>query len=266
MTVTPVKPLPSATVLLLRENAGSLEVFMVVRHHEIDFASGALVFPGGKVDATDSDPRLRKLCRGADGIDDATLSLRIAAIREAFEECGVLLACERDSSRPVGAARLAALHHYRETLEKGRATMADMAEREKLVFAVDALVPFAHWITPAPLPKRFDTHFFLASAPPDQLAVHDGRESVDSIWIAPLKAVADADANKATLVFATRMNLIKLGRATTVADAIAAAKADRIVTVTPEIHPAPKGRVLRIPIEAGYGISEILLEGPPRPA
>jgi 8-oxo-dGTP pyrophosphatase MutT (NUDIX family) len=265
MSDAPAKPLPSATVLLLRDGSAGLEVFMVVRHHQIDFASGALVFPGGKVDKTDADASLRGRCRGAEAFDGAALELRIAAIREAFEECGVLLAYPRGGTMLVPGTRLQALFAYREQLEKKTITIADMLRQEDLELACDRLVPFAHWITPKPLPKRFDTYFFLVTAPPDQLAAHDGRESVDSIWIAPSKVLADADAKKATLVFATRMNLVKLGRSGTTADALAAAARERIVTVMPEIAESPRGRVLRIPLEAGYGVSEVAVEGMARP-
>jgi 8-oxo-dGTP pyrophosphatase MutT (NUDIX family) len=264
MDKTPAAAVPAATVLLLRDGTPGLEVFMVVRHHQIDFASGALVFPGGKVDKSDADPRLRDHCRGVDGLDDATLALRVAAIREAYEECGVLLAYPRRGGTLLPGARLKALHAYREKLEKKTAFLLDLLLAEELELACDRLVPFAHWITPPLVPKRFDTHFFLVVAPADQLAAHDGRESVDSVWITPQQVLLDADAKKSTVIFPTRMNVQKLGRATTVADAVAAAMSEPIVTVLPEVGQTPQGRVLRIPIEAGYGVSEVLVEGMPR--
>ena len=93
MTSTPpATPLASATILLLRDDRGPLEVFMVERHHRIDFATGALVFPGGKIEAGDADEALRAHCAGAEGLDDKALALRVGAVRETFEECGVLLA------------------------------------------------------------------------------------------------------------------------------------------------------------------------------
>src|SRR5262245_22287889 len=107
----PVTPVPATTVLMLRPSVGSdptspPEVFMVVRHHQIDFASGALVFPGGKVDAADSDPRLRGLCTGIEGLSDEDLAFRIAGIREAFEETGILLARPRGTTELIAAAAL----------------------------------------------------------------------------------------------------------------------------------------------------------------
>lgn len=266
MSAPEAAPLPSATVLLLRDAADGLEVFMVKRHHQIDFASGALVFPGGKLEKSDSDPALRAMTTGGEGLDDATLALRVAAIRESFEECGILLARPKGSAALLaGAAAEAVESRWRAKLNANTATMAEMAAAEGLSFAVDTMVPFAHWITPVGLPKRFDTHFFVAATPPDQLAGHDGHESVDSIWISPTKALAEADAGRITLVFATRMNLVKLGRSATTAAALAAARADRVVTVLPQVTKTEKGRVLRIPIEAGYGVAEVNVEGQPRP-
>ena len=199
-------------------------------------------------------------------MDEAALAYRVCAIREAFEECGVLLARPRGSKALLGGARLAELdQRYRHDLERGAVGIGTMAGQQDLELACDLLVPFAHWITPTPLPKRFDTHFFLAGAPADQLAVHDGRESVDSVWISPKKALQDGDAGKLTLVFATRMNLQKLANSDTVEAALAAARRSQIVTVTPKIGQGPEGRVLRIPLAAGYGVEEVLIKDMPRP-
>ena len=266
MSAPEAAPLPSATVLLLRDAEAGLEVFMVKRHHQIDFASGALVFPGGKLEKSDSDPALRAMTVGGEGVDDAALALRIAAIREAFEECGILLARKKGATHLLAGAEAEAVEtRWRAKLNANSATMTDMASAEGLVYALDTMVPFAHWITPKGLPKRFDTHFFAAATPPDQLAGHDGSESVDSIWTSPAHAIAEADAGRATLVFATKMNLEKLGRSKTTSAALAAARGDRIVTVMPEVTKTASGRVLWIPIEAGYGVSEVNIEGQPRP-
>lgn len=207
---------------------------MVVRHRSIDFASGALVFPGGSVEPADVT-----LAGG-----DAHGALRIAAIRETWEECGVLLASPGAPPSAEGdfAAMLAA-----------RGLVPDSA----------GLAHFAHWITPVPVPKRFDTHFFLAAAPGDQDALHDGHEAVDSVWIRPRDALAEAEAGSRKVVFPTRMNLTKLARHDSVAEAFAAAQASPVVTVLPEMRMTPEGRVLRIPIAAGYGGEEFLAGDPP---
>ena len=266
MTDAPVQPRLSATALLLRDGPAGLEVFMVVRHHQIDFASGALVFPGGKVDPQDHDPRLLQRVAGAESLRPEERACRICTIRETFEEAGVLLARPRGESRLIEAARLSDLiPRYRAALTEGEIALADLLEREDLELAADLLVPFAHWITPVGMPKRFDTHFFLTPAPRDQIAVHDGSESVDSRWVAPAAALAEADAERLTLVFDTRMNLVKLARSADSAAALEASRTAPIVTVMPERIDRADGPALRIPLAAGYGVEEVAVAGMPRP-
>jgi hypothetical protein len=118
--------------------------------------------------------------------------------------------------------------------------------------ATDALVPFARWITPAFLPKRFDTHFFLALAPPDHALAHDGRETVDSLWIAPAQALK-LNGERFKLLFPTERNLWKLARHADAAAALAAARATPVVIVVPERTQVDGGQGPRIPLEAGYG-------------
>lgn len=260
MTKQPATPVPAATVLLIRDGADGLEVFMVVRHHQIDFASGALVFPGGKIAKGDSDPSLRLRCDGAEDLDDVALGLRVAAIREVFEECGILLARPRGQSQFLTGGRLAALDALRAPLDKGEIGIGEVAEREDLVLACDLLVPFAHWITPAMMPKRFDTHFYLAVAPEDQIAIHDGTESVDSVWISPKQALAEGDAGTRTIIFPTYLNLQKLARSRNVAEAVATARQASIVTVEPWVEKREAGDVLRIPAEADYDVTEQRLD------
>lgn len=267
----PAIPRLSATALLLRDRPrgsgpSGLEVFMVVRHHQIDFASGALVFPGGKVDPQDRDPRLVSAAAAAAGWSAEETACRLCTIRETFEEAGVLLARAKGEQTLIGGRRLADLApRYRQPLVEGQVTLAEMMDREGLEAAPELLIPFAHWITPQIMPKRFDTHFYLAAAPGDQLAVHDGHESVDSRWIAPASALAEADAGHLTLVFATRMNLIKLGRSPDSESALSTGRTAPIVTVMPERVERASGPALRIPLAAGYGVEEVPVAAIPRP-
>ena len=225
MSTAPATPRPAATILLLRDGPQGLEVLMVARAREVDFASGALVFPGGRV-----DPEDHALADPADPLGH----FRVAAIREAWEECGLLLARPGQvSGEGAFAAHLA---------ERGLAP--DPA----------GLARFAHWITPAHSPKRFDTHFFLARAPEGQEPMHDGREAVEALFLPPAQAVAEAEAGRRTLVFATRLNLLRLARHASVDEAFAAAERHPIVTVCPQPVPDAEGNVmLKIPEEAGYG-------------
>jgi 8-oxo-dGTP pyrophosphatase MutT (NUDIX family) len=227
---------------------------MVERHHQVDFARGALVFPGGKVDRADREPGVRERCDGAPESDDE-LALSVAAIRETFEESGILLARPRPSTELVTGGRLREIEsRHREPLNRGQTTLSEIVGAEDLTLACDLLIPFAHWITPEIAPKRFDTHFFLVAAPPDQVALHDGRESVDSTWTTPSAALADADAGRCTIVFPTRLNLMKLARSHEVNQALAASRASTIVTVMPRIEQTEAGAVLRIPAEADYDV------------
>ena len=253
-------PLPSASMLLLRDSPAGIEVFMVVRHHKIDAFAGALVFPGGKLDPGDSRSDLRAFCRSAEDLSDTEFAFRTAAIREAFEECGVLLARIKGRDALIDGEHLEALANYRRRLIIDDIDLSDLCRSEHLELALDLLVHYAHWITPVDLPKRFDTHFFLASAPADQLAVHDGGESLDSVWIRPEDVLVEAEAGTRTVVFATRMILRKLARSTTVADALATACTKPIVTVLPGMEPHERGRIMTIPTDAGYGLSRALLD------
>lgn len=252
-----ITPRPASTVLLLRDGPSGLEVLMVTRNVASDFASGALVFPGGRVDAADGAVAAVSCCRTVAGADTEAMAFRAAALRETFEEAHVLLARRRGSEQIITARELDALESRLQARLGRAAHFADLLASGEIELATDLLLPFAHWITPPGPPKRFDTHFFLAPAPTDQVALHDGREAVETVWVAPRTAIADAEAKRVTLVFATRMNLLKLSRSGDVAAALAAARADRIVTVCPELVDTPQGKVLRIPAEAGYGITEV---------
>jgi len=251
----PATPVPSATIMMLRDGSEGLEVFMVVRHHQIDFASGALVFPGGKADPQDFDAALIPHLDGA-APDDDMRAIQVSAIREAFEECGILLAREEDQQALISAERLLALEPYRTTLHSGAARLRDFVANERLRLACDQLVHFAHWVTPDMMPKRFDTHFFLAVAPSDHLAVHDGHESVDSVWIRPADALAQARTGQRTIIFPTLRNIEKLGNYATVAEAIAGTRESQVVKVLPWTERRDDGTFLCIPLEAGYAVSE----------
>ncbi len=262
MSETPPEPVPSATILLLREAKPAMEVFMVQRHHQIDFATGALVFPGGKADPADASKELRDHCDGAGDLDDVELSIRACGIRETFEEAGVLLARDEGECELVGGDRLSKLETgWRNALHSGDRTLLEFVREENLRLACDELVHFAHWITPVFMPKRFDTHFYLAKAPADQLALHDGHESVDSVWTTVDGAV-DAEAKgERTIIFPTLVNLRKLGRCTKVADAMTAAQAKPIVTVLPTVRKNDDGvPMLTLPAEADYDIVEAPLD------
>jgi 8-oxo-dGTP pyrophosphatase MutT (NUDIX family) len=250
-----VTPRPASTILLLRDGgSGEIEVFMMVRHYEIDFNSGALVFPGGSVDKGDQEIIARpELYSGGEGLDANALRFRIAAIRETFEESGILLARPRGSKALVDATRAAQIGaRDRAALCDGKTTFLKVLSEHELLLDLDELVPYAHWITPEGMPKRFDTWFFLAAAPPEQIGAHDGKESTDSIWVSPREALAGGESGRFKLPFPTTRNLIRLGKQDNVKAALNDSKGKNIMTVMPVMTKLNGGRQLRIPLEAGY--------------
>ncbi len=245
---------PSATILMLRDNP-ELEVLMVKRHYEIDFASGALVFPGGK---TMSNDRAEGWAARTDGdFSGDALEARVGAIREAFEESGLLLARHasgRGGDAPlVGAETAATLAPMRGPVDRGEVDFLSVIEEHDLVLALDRLVHFGHWITPTFVPKRFDTHFYIAAAPSGQIAEQDGRETTEAVWTTPQAALEAEAAGTATIVFPTRMNLARLSLAGTTADALQRFAAMSVPTVLPEVTTGENGEpYLRIPEVEGY--------------
>src|ERR1700749_1378526 len=162
MLAEAVAPRPASTILLLRDSAvtrGEIEVFMMVRHYEIDFSSGALVFPGGSVDKGDQEIIANPtLYAGGEGLDASALSFRIAAIRETFEESGILLARPHGSKALIDAKRESEIEAaHRTALCEGKISFAKVLADSGIRLALDELVPYAHWITPEGVPKRFDT-------------------------------------------------------------------------------------------------------------
>ncbi|MFN3513990.1 MAG: NUDIX hydrolase [Phenylobacterium sp.] len=240
---------PAATILLLRD-APQFEVLMVKRHHQIDFASGALVFPGGKSHARDHDPAWAEHALGWADFDVEQRALRIAAIREVFEEAGILLARHPGGAMFSGGACSLEL---RQSVDVGETPFLDVVRDLGVRLDLTALTVFARWITPPLTPKRFDTWFYAVEAPEDQLAACDGRETVDAEWIPPAEALRLAEAGERKVIFPTRMNLQLLAEADSADDCVARARARTLVTVQPQIQDRAGGKVLVLPPDAGYG-------------
>src|SRR5690348_11925547 len=182
----PATPRPAAAIVLLRDRTGGgVEVFMVRRHIQSDFAPDVFVFPGGTVKPDDQslessmDPATPQA-----GLTALGTGFRAAAIRECFEEAGVLLASRNGQPLDFTGAEAEPFASYRAQLQRKEISLNEIVAREGLTLATDALLHWAHWITPEAWPKRFDTHFFLAEAPQGQLAAHDDLETTESVWIA----------------------------------------------------------------------------------
>ncbi len=230
--------LPASSILLIRDGVGGLEVLMIERAKTMRFAPGALVFPGGKVDRADFDHwRWRRFLKHnrKQFRDEA---FRIAALRELYEETHILLDEKPGHPNlPKGMAFEKLLQVYRPQLSASK------------------LEPFAHWVTPETMPKRFDTYFFLA---PDDghLEDFDGEEAVSAHWLSPRKVLSDWESDKVPLMFPTRLNLMKLARSSTVEAALQATKQQPVVRVLPKLKRDRNGIDLSILREAGYGVTK----------
>ncbi len=271
-------PRDSATVVLLRDRAGGpYEVFLMRRHLKQAFMGGAHVFPGGSLDDDDRDPTLaaftdglsaadaRRLLQEPDFPEATALGLFLAAIRETFEEAGVLLARGTagravDLTDPATAARFAS---YRLELHEGTLTLAELAEREGIRYAPDLLVPYSHWITPAIEPRRFDTRFFLARLPEGQAAVHDRRELTESSWMTPALALAEHAAGRIVLMPPTLKTIEELQAFSLTGHLFAAARSRRIGMILPEAFRTAGSFGVRLPNDAQYSLDAF--RQPPRP-
>jgi len=250
-------PAPAATVLLLRDDP-AFEVLMIARHENAAFAGGALVFPGGRVDPGDHLHAWTELADGL-GDDPVFAAAKVAAIREAFEEAGVLLARD-EFGAPVAADRVMSLNSQRQVVEKDDLIFAALIRDEKLRLACDALTFFAHWIAPPGLHRRFDTLFFAARFPEGQRVLEDGNEATEAVWIEPSEALVARVSGARKIIFPTACNLGLLGCSSGVDDAMSWARQRDIRAVMPNAIKRDGQIVLQIPDDLGYPVTEEPLE------
>ena len=221
--LSPAVPRDAATVILLRQAASGVEAFLLRRTAELEFAPGAYVFPGGSVDARDADEGVRWAGPGPadfggllDVPPDRARALVCAAVRETFEESGVLLAGPADSPPAHLVSDSGALARDRHALLTGQTTLGEVLSRRGLVLRADLLTPWARWITPEASPRRFDTWFFAAALPPGQTATAapeghaDPGESEFGAWLAPATALEAAQAGQIALLPPTAVTLGEL--------------------------------------------------------
>lgn len=220
--------------MMLVRDSPRLETFMMRRNPRSAFVPGAHVFPGGKVDPADADPVVLTGATGPDAVAaDALLGRAgarrfwVAAIREAFEETGVLLARRADGSAFVpDVGERADLAAARPAVLTGATTLVTVLTDLGLVLDLAAMVPLAHWITPANSDRRYDTWFFVARAPDGHDLVHVDGEMVDSAWLAPDEVLRRARNRRLELIYPTVRTLLLTRRYPT-ADALVAAARDR---------------------------------------
>jgi 8-oxo-dGTP pyrophosphatase MutT (NUDIX family) len=252
---------PAATVMLVRdavepEGDDALEVLMVRRNLNSDFVGGAYVFPGGSVDLADGGAEAEAACDGRSdaeasallGVPNGGLAYWVAALRETFEESGLLLA-----ERPAGPALLAGdpdeearFVAERAAVNAGTRRFLDLCRDEGLRLKMGDVHYFAHWITPKGAPRRFDTRFFVAAAPPGQKAAHDAGETIAEVWIAPKAALAGHREGRFEIIFPTIRNLQAISRFRTSGDLLAAAAAASSAVPTIEPRVIADGNGVRI--------------------
>jgi 8-oxo-dGTP pyrophosphatase MutT (NUDIX family) len=238
-----VEPRDAATVMLVRDAPGSpgrldqagsdqstVEVFMLRRNPRSAFVAGAYVFPGGAVDAEDRGAAATDLVAGLDaGIADALLGVTsgalgfwVAAIRESFEEAGVLLARDAVTGTAVQPGLVAELAPARPAVAAGEQSFAELVRPHGLALDAGALRVFAHWITPEPAPRRYDTWFFIAPAPPGHTYEHDFDETVASEWVRPSEALERARRGEFELIYPTFKSLQAIARFVSASDLLRA--------------------------------------------
>lgn len=267
----------AATVMLVRDTP-DLHVFMLRRNLRSDFVGGAYVFPGG---AVDPDDRLAEAEARSPGRDDAGasrllgrseggLGFWVAAIRESFEEAGVLLARRRDAPAPLDLADLeeaARFERARDALNRRDLRFVDLLVDEDLVLDVTSLHVFSHWITPVGMPRRYDTWFFVAEAPEGHAYLHDDLEAIASTWIRPADAIERSRRGELELIFPTFKNLEALTRFETAAALVEFVRAASDIAVTqPRIVQDESGIRLLLPGDPGFETATDPPEGSVDPA
>ena len=268
-TDVPVRP--AATVMLLRDGERGLEVFMLQRTLSAAFARGMFVFPGGRVDDADHAAEFEPVCDGLDdvaasrriGVDRGGLAWLVAAIRECFEEAGVLLAKRADDDQVIRFDEDATIERFnaaRHAVHDGQRSLVDVCRAEGLVLLVDRLYLVDRWLTPLGEHRRFDTRFFVAAAPPSQAPLHDDNETIASLWVRPDDAVSAFAAGDLQMFPPTLACLRRLAESATVGEALDAASRTGVPKlVEPRLVLSADERVLDVllPGDEGYDSTPI---------
>jgi len=252
--------------MLVRDVSGAdggtaMEVLMLRRNAQSVWVAGAHLFPGGAVDPEDGSEEIARCCAGRDDVEASRIlgiahggrSFFVAAVRECFEEAGILLALS--AGEPLSFADVEVARRFREhrrRLNAGEARLVDICAAENLSLALDRIGYFSHWITPEGAPRRYDTRFFVGVVPEGQEALHDDAEVVASTWIEPAAALDRHRAGELDLMFPTMKNLEAIGRFHRVADLMAAAAAAEVPATLPRITVEDEGVRIVLPGDDGY--------------
>ena len=253
----PVRARPAATIVLLRDGTGGLEALLVRRSRRAGFVPGAYVFPGGRVDPADSEPALLERLDGltaeaaaerlgAPGADPPAVAYYLAALREAFEETGLLVGVGPAGTPPPGAAEDPEVERVREDLMTDRAGFAEALDRLGCRLAGHAVAYFAHWITPEAERRRYDTRFFAAAVPAGATPRVDPRETTDAVWIRPGEALRRLERGRLPMVFPTIRTLEQLASYRSAREALADLDAAPVRTIMPTLVVTPTGIGLQV--------------------
>lgn len=264
------KLLYAATIILVRDGTNGLEVLMLERNVKSKSFGGAFVFPGGKVDIQNDLNDFRANYTECDdknisqklNVPEYGLSYLIGAIRECFEEVGILIANDINNNDLSfnDSNVISRYEKHRESLNCNKKTIFDICKEEKIKLATSQLKYFSHWVTPVEAPQRFDTRFFVCKAPSEQEALIDGHEAVSHCWISPSLALKDFKAGKFPIFFPTIKNLEKLVKYNTSDDLLtAASKLQNIPRILPMRKKLPNGGFkILMPDDAEYNSAEQL--------
>lgn len=260
---------PAATVMLVRDGDAGPEVFMLRRTLDAAFAGGMYVFPGGRVDDADHAAELEPICDDLDdarasgllGLDHGGLAYWVAAVRECFEEAGVLLARPVESLDAVRFDDPDVEERFevaRRDVYAGELSLSELCARERLVLTTGAIHYVSHWITPVGEARRFDTRFFVARAPQAQEPLHDDGETIESLWVRPADALARFRAGELAMIPPTIKNLeFLLPHATADAALDAAGRLASPRPILPKLRVDDDGRVTGIvlPDDPDYAVT-----------
>ena len=255
---------PAATVMLLRDGDDGLEVFMLQRTLSASFARGMYVFPGGRVDDADHGEAFEPVCDDADdaavsirlGVEHGGLAWMVAAVRECFEEAGVLLARPTDGADVVRfdtddvIARFSAARH---AVHAGELSLVDLCRTEQLQLLTNQMHFVDHWVTPVGERRRFDTRFFMARAPEAQVPLHDDIETIASLWVRPDAALRMRSAGELNMFPPTVVSMQRLATFASAGEALADAAA----------QPRPPQRLPRLVLGPNEEFIDVILPTQP---
>jgi len=264
----PAVPRKAATIIILREKAPKgFEVLLLKRHEKSNFFAGNYVYPGGGLEPQDCVSDIHPFCGGLSPGEasrilgsstppDESLGYWVAAVRELFEEAGILLAYGR--KEPHGQAELltdpAKLSEYRASLQNKKLSFREMAQTEGLSLALDQVIYYAHWITPEARPVRFDTRFFIARHPEGQEANHDRQETTARAWISPANALEANLQSEIVLSPPTLKTLEDLSRFHSIRDLFPRVKEAPKPSILPILTKIPEGPLLVFPWDPEYEV------------